>query len=263
MKNLIYIATLFITTLSATSCQKVVDIDLNSTDPKLVVEAEIKDGYGCRVILSNTVNFDDKNNFPAVLGATIKLTDDAGNSEILEPEATLPGFYFSRTLMGAAGRTYTLQVTVNNKTYTSVAKMPPAVPIDSVGLRKGFFRDANNIVVYFTDPAAVENYYRIVHYVNRNPRNTLDITEDILRDGQRIDATLFVGDEDTLKSGDSVLVYLQNIDKGSYDYYRTMTNADGAGDPGSTPANPLSTFDNGALGYFSAYSQTEDTLVVP
>lgn len=262
MKNLFYIASLFFSVALFTSCQKVIDVDLNSAAPKIVIEADIRNDYGCRVVLTRSVNFDEKNSFPPVSGAVVRLTDDAGNSEILVEDDLLKGFYLSQQMAGVAGRTYTLQVTVDGETYTATEKMAPPVPIDSVNLKKGLFRETKNVHAYFTDPVGVENWYQIVRDVNGIRQFNLDITEDLLRDGQQIEATLFVNGEDSLVVGDTVNVYLRNIDEGSFNYFRTVFQAEGGGDPGATPANPISNFTNGALGYFSVYSETEKKLVV-
>ncbi len=263
MKKLFYILSLFFCGVYFTSCQKVVDIDLNSAEPKIVIDAEIKNGYGCIVGVTRTVNFDEKNEFPPVRNAVVELSDNAGNTETLTESASIPGLYLSQTLMGVAGRTYVLKVTVDGVTYTATETMPMPVAIDSVNVQQGFFRERRNLLVYFTDPVNIENYYRLVYLKNNKTSTNLYITEDLLRDGKQIDATMFIPDEDSLRTGDSVLVSLRNIDKGSYDYFRTMSNADGGGDPGATPANPLSNFNNGALGYFSVYSEEEMPFIVP
>lgn len=262
MKKLFYIVPLILA-FGFTSCQKVIDVDLNSAEPKIVIEAYLANDGTCSIWLTQTVNFDEPNNFPPVSGAVIRLSDDAGKSELISESTVTPGFYYGTTISGMPGRTYTLEVTVDGKTYTAKEKMADTVSIDSVNLQKGFFRDVNNIHVYFTDPKGLENWYRITHVVNNEVRNTLDVTEDIGRDGQQFDATLFVGEDDTLKSNDSVYIQLWNIDKGSYKYYSTLFQAEGGGDPGATPANPVSNFSNGALGFFSVYGWTEKWFVVP
>lgn len=262
MNKLFYILPVFIV-LALSSCQKVIDVDLNSAEPRIVIEADLANNSVCRVTLTRTVNFDELNNFPPVKGAMIRLTDDAGNTEILTENSFYPGFYTTITMNGQPGHTYTLDVTVDGKTYTATEKMADTVAIDSINMQRGFFRNVNNLHVYFTDQHAIDNWYRIVHYVNNELINSIDITDDIARDGQQFDAMIFGGsDEDSLMANDSVYIMLQNIDKGSFKYFNTLFQAEGGGDPGATPANPVSNFSNGALGYFSVYAETRRWFIV-
>jgi hypothetical protein len=242
------------------SCQKVIKVDLNSTDPKVVVEAEFSDKPGPHYVkLTHTVNFDQPNVFPPVTGATVKLSDNAGNSEVLTEDS--PGIYKTSSMTGVPGRKYTLDITANNKTYTAVSEMFQPVSLDSLTIQKGLFRDARNVHAHFTDPAGVKNWYRLVQIINDTATKDIYITEDILRDGQPIDELLFSNNNnDTLVTGDSIVVKLQSIDQGVYDYWRTFIQMGFAGPQAPTPANPKSNFSNGALGYFSAYAERSKAI---
>jgi hypothetical protein len=261
MNRFYKICLLFACSATLFSCQKVIKLDLNTADPRIVIEAAISDQPGpYSVKLTRTVNFDQSNVFPAVTGATVKLHDDAGHAETLTE--TSPGIYQTATITGTPSRTYTLEVTAQSKTYTAVAKMPQPVPIDSLNAQKGFFRDAKNVHVFFKDPAGVENWYRFIEIINETPITDINITEDILRDGQNIDAMIFTPEEDSLVSGDSVTVLFQSIDPGSYDYFRTLIPLTQGGDPGAAPANPKTNFSNGALGYFSVYAESRKAIII-
>jgi hypothetical protein len=261
MNRLLNILLLFICSSALYSCQKVINVDLNTADPRIVVEAFLSDKPGPYFVkLTQTVNFNQANVFPAVTGAVVKLSDDAGNSETLTESA--PGIYQTATITGIPGRTYTLDITANSKSYSATAKMPLPVPIDSLNLQKGFFREAKNVHVFFTDPAGVENWYRFVEIINNKALTQINITEDILRDGRHIDAMIFTPEEDSLIAGDSVTVLFQSIDEASYDYFRTLMPLTEGGDPGAAPANPKTNFSNGALGYFSVYAERRKSIIV-
>lgn len=63
-----------------------------------------------------------------------------------------------------------------------------------------------------------------------------------------------------LESGDVVEVTMECIAPEVYDYFFSMAqNVDNA----STPADPVSNIGSGALGYFSAFTSTSRTVVVP
>jgi hypothetical protein len=248
------------------SCQKVININLNSTDPKLVIEAEISDQSVCKVKLSETINFDETNNFPPVTTASITIRDNLGNSENLTE--TSPGLYSSSTLVGVQGRTYTLTVTDKGKSYTANSTMSFPVEIDTITFQKmGVFGNNTYITdIGFTDPAGIKNYYRFIEIVNGITQNTIFIYDDRFDDGKSISNSLLSdagqgGDNSEILLGDTVIVLLQCIDKGVYDYFSTLSQSSG-GLQSSTPANPKSNFNNGALGYFNAVSVRKKSAIV-
>ncbi len=57
-------------------CKKVIQIDLNSAAPRIVIEGNITDAPGpYQVWLSTTVNFSASNSYPPISGATVQITD--------------------------------------------------------------------------------------------------------------------------------------------------------------------------------------------
>ncbi len=250
-------------TLIFSSCEKVILIDLNSADPKMVVEAEIYDQSFCKVKLSQTVNFDQPNTFPAVTGATIKLSDNLGNAETLVESSA--GNYTGSVLSGTSGRTYTLEITANGKTYNSVSTMPQPVNIDTLLIEVLTGHISGKVVeAKYTDPVGIANFNRFVLFVNNTDKKLIVINDDRLLDGEVIVQPVPDPGEEilSLNSGDTVTVFLQSIDKEVYEYFRTLNQLEGGGHGGATaPANPLSNVDNGALGYFSAYAVKSKTIV--
>lgn len=241
------------------SCQKEIAIDLNSAEPKIVIEAEVSDQpASCKVKLTRTVNFSQSNNFPAVKGAIVIISDNTGNSETLAE--TSPGIYTSSTLQGIPGRAYTLVVTDAGKEYRAMSTMSSPVSIDTLTVEKSFFGNQRYINVEFGDPAGTANQYRFIKTINNILEKSIYITNDYLQDGNYFSMPLF--SEDSMATGDSVSVLLQSIDMGVYEYFRTLSQL-GGGDPSQSPANPLSNFTNGALGYFNAYAVRSKTIIVP
>lgn len=253
------------------SCQKVINIDLNSVAPEIIIEGNVSNQVGsCTVDLSKTVNFSDSNVFPPVTGASVTINDNAGNSEILAEVSS--GVYKTSTLQGTVGRAYTIIVTANGKNYQAVSTMAAPVAIDTIiiktstGFGGGGMGGGNNVnkslTLRFTDPVGTANYYRLVEIVNGVLVNTISITSDNLRDGEVIEENLREGSDIKLQIGDIVTVQLQSIDKNVYEYFRTFNQSSGGGFTSASPANPTSNISNGALGYFSAYSVTSKTVVV-
>ena len=252
------------------SCEKVIDINLNSSEPKIIIESNVTDQPGPYAVkLSQTVNFGESNIFPPVSAAAVRISDDTGNAETLTE--TIPGIYSSATIQGTPGTAYTLEVTVNGKTYKAVSIMPKPVNIDSLIVESSSSmgpREKNQIVnVQYTDPLGKGNYYRFILLINGKVQNDIFIDNDELQDGEIKNCRLTRGTNNTkLNPGDSVTVLLQTIDKGVYEYFRTLSQIVGS-DGGlmrqsTSPSNPISNFSNGTLGYFSAYGLTSKTIVI-
>ena len=99
------------------SCEKVIDVDLNSADPKTVIEANLAEGeHVFQVLVYQTKDyFSDE---PTVFfnNAAVTLTDDSGEYISLEPVGN--GRY-EAPVNAVAGKTYTLQVTHDGETFTA------------------------------------------------------------------------------------------------------------------------------------------------
>jgi hypothetical protein len=260
--NLIHGFFLLLLSVIGFACQKVIDVDLNSAAPQIVIEGNISDSPGpYYVTLSKTINFDQPNTFPPVTGAHVVISDTVGNSELLTE--TSPGTYRTSVIQGTPGRTYTLDVISEGKEYIATSTMPAPVNFDSLTL--------NNILVetkwewvfnvYFKDPAGVKNYYRFVEMRNGIISQRFFLYDDRIQDGESITYTLA---PDSLYDRDVVIIFLQCVDKGVYDYFRTASQiSNGRGSQSASPANPLSNFSNGALGYFSAYAVRSKRMIIP
>ena len=60
-KYFIYLPVTILVLLMAASCQKVIQVDLNSARPNLIVEAALSDNSADTVRLTQTVNFSSSN----------------------------------------------------------------------------------------------------------------------------------------------------------------------------------------------------------
>jgi hypothetical protein len=263
-RNKITLLIFVVISLLSISCEKVISVDLNSTSPQIVIEASISDQDGPYYVkLSQTVNFDQTNTFPPVSGAKVVIVDNIGNSYPLIE--TYPGIYKTTFIHGVPGRTYTLTINAGGKEYVAVSTMPLPVNIDYLSVQEQTFgrEQMKYINVQFQDSANVKNYYRFVEKRNGVEQYFTFLYDDRLQDGGTITSSLLAG-EDTLRTGDSVYVFLETIDKNVYNYFRTLRQAGGNGGPqAASPANPLSNFTGGALGYFSAYAVRSKLIIIP
>jgi len=247
--------------ISLNSCQKIINLKLATSPSQTVIVAKMNDqGDTDSVLISKSVNFSDPNVFPQVSGAIVILADNAGNSDTIR-EAS-PGNYLS-TIKGVDGRTYTLTVKTGGQTYISICTIPQAVDIDTIYIGAstsigGFGRsNSKDINISFKDPAGVTNYYRVVEYVNGSQTSSR-MMSDKLKDGQTLTQSLSTRD---VQSGDIVIVSLECVDYGVYEYYETQTHSNIF--ESASPANPTSNINNSALGYFNAYSVRSKTIIIP
>ena len=265
---LLFFSIILLAVLSILACTKVVDINLNDSAPKIIIEGSISDQpLSCFVKLSKTVNYNELNIFPAVTGSLVTITDNFGNTATLTE--TTEGIYTAPSFHGVVGRTYTISITAEGKTYTAISIMPDKVTIDTI-IQESFFMGSlrgGGIIKYvkiqYLDPAGKNNYYHFVEKINGTINNAILIDNDLLRDGNTITQEI-VRIDPSLQTGDSVIVFLQTIDKGVFDYFAQLSQITDQGYGGQTasPANPISNFNNGALGYFSAYAVRSKAIVI-
>lgn len=245
------------------SCEKVIDLNLDQTTPKIVIEGIFTDlNVSHLVSLSFTKSFDAENKKVPVSGALVVLKEENGPT-IVFTEQGKSGNYYSSKYKGIVGKKYTMTVTANGKTYTAISKMPFPVPLKSLNqVELTFFGETKKLVqVNYNDPIGIENFYYNKLYVNDLKRGSLYIESDRFNDGKEVKNTIFVSDPD-LKTGDKVKVQLLTIDENVYKYLFSISQISGNGGPPTTPANPTSNFSNGALGYFSASTISTDSLTI-
>ena len=250
------------------SCTEKIDIDLNSSNPQIVIEGNVStNGEETIIKLTNSVNFDESNDFPKVEGAIVELSDDLGNTEILNE--TSPGIYTSNTLTGVEGVTYYLSVQKDDKNLKSESTIPMQVPFDTLIVEKsnstggpgGMGPSTNyDVIVGFNDPESETNYYRFVELINGEIRSSY-VFDDILINGNYSERPLMSFNRN-LNQGDTLQVIMQCIDKEVYDYFNSFGNLMGGPANSSTPANPYTNIDGGVLGYFSAHTYEMKEVVI-
>ncbi|HVV03689.1 MAG TPA: DUF4249 domain-containing protein [Puia sp.] len=239
------------------ACQKTVHLNLNNAAPQIVIEGEVTDDtsgpYMVRVF--RTVPFYAGNNFPAVGGATIRISDNEGHVDSLVE--TTPGIYATQSLKGKPGNTYTLSVLSQDTLYTAVSTMPQPVKFDSVSFNhEKIFGDKSIYAIpNFQDPPGIANYYQFVEYLNDKQLNKdIFVFDDRLSDGKYISRTLR-NDSAYIQPYDWLEVRMYCIDKPVFDYFDQLDQSGGrGGNSSASPANPTSNISNGALGYFSAHT---------
>jgi hypothetical protein len=247
--------------LTITSCEKVIDLDLDDDTGKLVIEGSINNKWGVQSVkLSRNVSFTQTNSYPAVSAADVTISDQTG--KIYTLKETSPGLYSYSPLSGTAGSVYTLNVSSDGKTYSSSSTMPALVPLDSITAKNSLFEsEQKEISVHYRDPAGNKNQYRFVLFVNGvQVKNTFAVNDNF-SDGRGVNLILRAADD--IKSGDTVTIEMQCIDPSVYTYWFTLSQQSSGGPGGGTaPANPPGNLSNNALGYFSAHTTQVKSIIV-
>lgn len=257
---------LLIMVAGLSSCEKIIDFSLAGSESVLVIEANVSSGKPpFTVFLSKTLPYFGAKTDNTVSGAIVSLRTDKGRPKYftetsagnfkLEKTAVLPGYW------------YNLDVEYDGKLYSARSFLNEMVPIIDIGISYfdgyGLFDSGYKISTYLRDPANRENFYRIKYFINGIPVNDsgeISLYSDKLFDGKVVglgQRTMVFQETDVLT------VELQSIDKATYDYFSTLETISGSVmDQTASPANPISNFNNGALGYFAAFSADRRTFVI-
>lgn len=223
-----------------TSCEKVINVDLKTASPKLVIDASINwlkntPGNEQRVKLSTTTSYYSEK-FPTVSGATIFITNPAGRNFNF-PESATTGEYVCTDFVPVIGATYTLTVRLNGITYTAVETLTATPDIDNVikqNDKGGMTGDEIEIEYYFQDTPGEDNYYMAEANTNRVAYPVFDLESD--QDFQGKKMTQYFSHEDLAK-GDAVNLKLYGVSKRFFEYFRKILSAAG-GDTGPFPTTP-------------------------
>jgi hypothetical protein len=279
------------------SCEKNITISLDPTTTNLVVDASIENGKYPMVTLSKSLAYFSKLD-PSLLsssyvhGAKVTMSNGSITAQLkedsLKDDSTgLIVYYYSFNpsysgpkFKGEFNKAYKLEIQVGSETYEASTTIPKlAKYIDSL-----WWVDAPaaadsalvNLKARVVDPPGFGNYTRYYTNVNDGPYypGLNSVFDDQITDGTTYTVTVDKGvnrnfpidinDFSFFNKGDSVVVKLADIDKATYDFWRTMEyNYQSVGNPFSTPTVVISNISNGALGYFGGYAAQYKGLLIP
>jgi hypothetical protein len=275
-------------------CERDIEFDLEEEDPKLVVEATIENGTAPVVVLTTSLNYFSSIS-PQLLmqsfvhGADVFISNGTKTHKLKEYTVPLVGSYSlayysidssnpATAFTGELNKSYSLRIATGGKEYTATTTIPNITKrIDSIWYKAGPPQlDTNKVIVMVkaTDPPGFGDYVR--YFTKRNGGPFLpglnSAFDDLFIDGTTYELQVGAGvdrnskiEEDDLffNKGDTVTFKLSNIDKTTYDFWRTIEFAyQAVGNPFSTPVKVLSNIRGNALGYFGGYASQYRTLVI-
>lgn len=245
-----------------TRCEKVVDVNVPSSAPKLIIDAAFNVLFNTTPVTANTVvkltlSADFFNTtIPKVTNATVFVTNLSNNTVITFLDTNADGNYEPETsFIPTEDIEYELTVIYNNDTYKGKAtrvKSPVITDIQQ-GETTLFTGNETEIEVRFTDNANEDNYYLF------DFSNTLFLPiEDRFFNGENYRFSYFFDEED-IELPTTVNVKMSGITKEYFTYFRVLidqSGQDGGGPFETTPSTLLgnmintSNEDNFPLGYF-------------
>lgn len=270
----------FLLSILVFSCTEKIDIKLDDSYTRLIVDGSITtDTMVQTVILRTTSSYYYNEPTPMVSGAQVSISDGTHTFDLKEDSAGV--YQTEASVYGIAGHTYTLTIKLakaiaGHTDYTAISKLNPIVPLDSVSLLYHPDWSKNGIwevKCYVQEPPTID-FYRFLILKNRllltDTINEWFVTDDKFFNGNYTNgatvAYLQQGSaRDGLAPGDTVNVEVNSIGK---EYFNFVTEAQtelrGSNPLFSGPsANVKGNINNGAVGFFAAYSTTRSYTLAP
>jgi hypothetical protein len=219
----------------------VIELDLNNTDSKLVIDAaiELNSELGVtstRIQLTRSAGFYDEE-LVFVNDATITITDAAGN--LIPIPFRSDGVYDSNfpfvTINGTTENNYTLTIDDNGELYTATEKLHLTVPFTEVEQQtiSGFGDDITEITAFFMDPEGFGNYYLFEYSDIDNEQ--VDTRDDEFSDGNRTQTTFFI---EEAVAGTVATIRIKGVDQRCFNFYETLLQQAGEGGGGPFATQP-------------------------
>ena len=307
MKSIIQkIAFLSLLVMGLSSCSKEVKIDIPGFEQQVVIDGSIETGTPAIIFLSNTRDIyapTDINSYLSgfISGATVTVsngsitdtlteicTDNlpAGFESIAEEFFGLPidqlvnlhlCAYVSTGLVGEVGKTYTLKVIHNDKTYTSSTKIENPTALDNF-----FWKEQTNLPGYgfswakITDSPVMGDAYRwevknlgdlfyskpFQPFTDDRFYNGLTFEFSVENPMSFRDSTIEDQYRGYYKLGDTIVVKFSKLGKKEFQFFEKKYNQIySGGNPFATPTNIPTNIEGGALGIWAGFSPWFDTLI--
>ena len=287
------------------ACTKEVKIDIPGYEEKLVVDGSIETGMPAIVLLSRTKDIYSPTNIDAYLSgfindATVIISDGTmtdtlaivctdnlppGTEDFAAAAFGIPVDqlssmhlcgYVSTHIVGEVGKTYTLKVLYNSKTYTSSTSILQPTPLDSVYWRAENETEYGYSWAHLSDPPGQYDayswqvkkpgsfkFYRTFNsYVDDDFFNGLSFEFGYENPMNEDDTTIAEGYRGYYHLGDTVILKFSKLGKKEFEFFEKKYNQIySAGNPFATPTNIPTNIEGGALGIWIGYSPWYDTLI--
>lgn len=222
------------------NCEDAIDVNLNETEPRLIIEASINwfkgtSGNEQSIKLSLSAPFYD-NEIPPANGASVQVSDTNGNIFIFTEENN-SGIYVNTIFTPIIDETYELIITYNGDTYTATETLKTVASIDYIEQNNegGFSGEDIELKAYYTDPEGIENYYFFEFISDIPVIPTLEVYDDEFTDGNQIFG--FYTEED-IESGDIITIRNYGISNRFYEFMFILLQQGSGNDGGPFETQP-------------------------
>ncbi|MBD3661583.1 MAG: DUF4249 family protein [Arenibacter algicola] len=275
MKNIIILITCFITF----GCQDVIEVDLPTEEPRLVIDALIRledmDSPSVLVQIRASLSSSFFEEVPPAQLQEITITNTESGA-ILNLEESIPdtGIYENEwDLQELTQGELELNIEYSGQTYLAKTKFVPTVPLDSLeqGTTTLFGDDETEVILTFTDNGERDDYYLFDFDFGEYL-----VSEDEFYQGKRFQFSFFY--DSKLEDDRLVTISILGIDQDLFNYMNQLIQQSGEDTgPFSTPAttvkgnivnvtgstnNDSIDHDSFALGYFAVCQAFSDTLLI-
>ncbi len=279
MKRFLFISALGSLLLFNFACTEKIDIDLDETYTRLVVEGTFTNETKAHEIhLSLSTSYYYSQQPPAVSNATVSISDGSVTYPLTE-DPTRPGYYLTAPdVKGEPGKTYTLSIelaeAINEKTsYSAVSRMEDVGVLDSIEVRYMERWEMFEIGCYAWDPPTT-NFYMFKIYKNgvlaTDSINEVIVTDDRFFNGNYTNGVGvgYLSENDpteVISTGDTITMEINGITEEYYKFIMAVQIETGYKNPlfSGPPANIKGNISNGAIGYFAACAVNYASTIAP
>jgi len=287
----LFLVTSYLLLVTSSSCEKDINIKLEPSAASLVVEATIENGKPPLVTLSKSLDYFSKIDttvlYSSFIHQAIIQISEGLNKVTLQEDSIVNAagnkIYFytipkGSTFVGALNKSYSMQISVAGQIITANTTIPAATRrIDSLWWEKvAMAKDTNSarVVIRATDKPGLGDCIRFFTSVNKGPflPGFNSVFDDMIIDGTTYTVAVDKGFDKNqpikpgdafFAKGDTVSIKLCNIDRATYDFWRTFEfNFQAIGNPFSGPTKILSNLNGNAIGYFGGYAAQYRVIVL-
>lgn len=263
--------------IALTSCEQVIDIDLNLAEPALVINGKVVQDSLVSICIQETTSYFSPDSQRCIDSAIVVITEDNNAPDTLNNNGY--GRYTSQSLRGKVGSTYLMKVIYDGQEYEASSFLPAAPIIYELGtlpLLSFFGEDStgessfppggrmdsvpNMLIGKFYDDPSADDYFLMQYWLNGENIST---PYDPISDASTENDTINIRVVSSFYLGDTIVVKAYSVDKKVFTYFDMLDDVlSGSIFSASTPYNPHTNISNGALGIFTAMNMSSDTVIV-
>lgn len=264
------------------SCQEEIDLELNDSFTRLVVEGKITtDSIEQKVVLSTTSSYFSNEEAPRVTGAQVSVSDGNQIFAFVENPNNLGSYYSQEKFKGIPGATYELRIDNADlgdgngpQSYSATDVMKTPMYVDSVKaiyIDDYFGRKGYRIFGFAQESPTPGDFYIWKYYINNvlvtDTLSEVTFASDELVNGSYV-SNLEVGflSLEEGKPGDTLSVETNCVSESYFSFFVSFlseTRWSGGGGFSGPPANVETNMNNGAVGFFNTEAKTRISIILP